>query len=87
MIEGALKFHIIAHRLSTIMNADKIVVVESGKVVEQGSHQQLLQNQGAYYQLWVSQYAVNSTSEIATSLDLYQVNANGYYACATPKTI
>lgn len=78
---------IIAHRLSTIMNADKIVVVESGKVVEQGSHQQLLQNQGAYYQLWVSQYAVNSTSEIATPLDLYQVNANGYYACAAPKTI
>jgi subfamily B ATP-binding cassette protein MsbA len=42
---------IIAHRLSTIQNADVIVVLESGKIVEQGSHQQLLNNNGLYKRL------------------------------------
>ncbi len=41
----------IAHRLSTVEHADKIIVVERGQVVEQGSHQALLAQQGAYYQL------------------------------------
>jgi subfamily B ATP-binding cassette protein MsbA len=43
---------IIAHRLSTIENADQIVVMEHGKLIEQGSHQTLLQQQGAYAQLY-----------------------------------
>lgn len=42
---------IIAHRLSTIQNADTIVVLESGKIVEQGNHQQLLNNNGLYKRL------------------------------------
>jgi subfamily B ATP-binding cassette protein MsbA len=42
---------IIAHRLSTIQNADVIVVLENGKIVEQGSHQQLLNNNGLYKRL------------------------------------
>jgi len=42
---------IIAHRLSTIENADKILVMEAGKIVEQGSHQQLIQQGGAYQHL------------------------------------
>lgn len=42
---------VIAHRLSTIENADLIVVMDKGQIVEQGSHQQLLAKQGAYYQL------------------------------------
>jgi ATP-binding cassette subfamily B (MDR/TAP) protein 1 len=41
----------IAHRLSTIRNADKIVVMSQGKVVEQGTHEQLLEAKGAYYEL------------------------------------
>ncbi len=45
---------VIAHRLSTIREADKIVVIENGTVVEQGSHEQLLQQQQAYYQLYQS---------------------------------
>uniref|UniRef100_A0A669QZ44 ATP binding cassette subfamily B member 4 n=1 Tax=Phasianus colchicus TaxID=9054 RepID=A0A669QZ44_PHACC len=42
---------VIAHRLSTIQNADKIAVIQNGKVIEQGSHQQLLAEKGFYYSL------------------------------------
>jgi ATP-binding cassette subfamily B protein/subfamily B ATP-binding cassette protein MsbA len=43
---------VIAHRLSTITNADKIVVIHDGKIIEQGTHSGLLANQGMYYELY-----------------------------------
>jgi ATP-binding cassette subfamily B protein len=46
---------VIAHRLSTIVNADRILVLEKGKVIEQGNHQTLLNAQGRYAQLWALQ--------------------------------
>ena len=46
---------LIAHRLSTVVNADTIVVLENGKVIEQGSHEVLHAKRGAYYQLWRQQ--------------------------------
>ena len=52
---------IIAHRLSTIQDADVIVVVDQGKVVEKGSHRQLLEQRGAYYALYMAQFAGNQT--------------------------
>ncbi|PTY36820.1 metal ABC transporter permease [Saccharospirillum sp. MSK14-1] len=46
---------VIAHRLSTVIDADRIVVLRDGQVVEQGSHQQLLAQQGVYADLWRTQ--------------------------------
>ena len=43
---------IIAHRLSTIMNADQIIVMKEGKIVQQGTHQELISKQGEYKKLW-----------------------------------
>ena len=51
LLKGRTSF-VIAHRLSTITNADKIVVIHDGKIVEQGSHAELLANQGMYYELY-----------------------------------
>ena len=45
----------IAHRLSTIMNADKIYVLEHGKVIEQGKHNDLLELKGLYFAMWRQQ--------------------------------
>lgn len=45
----------IAHRLSTIMDADEILVVDKGRVCEKGTHQQLLDTNGLYAQLWNAQ--------------------------------
>ena len=48
---------IVAHRLSTIRSADIILVMNEGKIVEQGEHEQLLKNRGFYYSLYQSQFA------------------------------
>ncbi len=47
---------VIAHRLSTIQNADVILVVNHGEIVEQGTHKELLKKQGFYYQLYKAQF-------------------------------
>tara|TARA_B100001093_G_scaffold499247_1_gene548299 strand:+ start:38 stop:1825 length:1788 start_codon:yes stop_codon:yes gene_type:complete len=47
---------IIAHRLSTVINADKIVVIDNGQIVEQGNHEELLKKRGAYSVLYQSQF-------------------------------
>ena len=55
---------VIAHRLSTVRNADLILVVRDGKIVEQGTHEQLLAAKGAYYRLYTRQYEDEATSVI-----------------------
>jgi len=47
---------IIAHRLSTIQHADKIIVLDQGKVIEEGNHAELLEKQGAYFNLYEKQF-------------------------------
>ena len=51
---------VVAHRLSTIKNADEIAVVSDGKIVEQGSHEQLMEKHGIYYDLYQLQFRANS---------------------------
>ena len=55
LTEGRTSF-IIAHRLSTIKNADLILVMKEGNIVEQGNHDELMAKQGAYAELYNSQF-------------------------------
>ena len=48
----------IAHGLSTVVDADRILVINDGQIVETGTHHTLLEQNGFYYQLYTSQYAV-----------------------------
>ncbi len=57
MMEGRTSF-IVAHRLSTIQNADVILVMKDGHIIEQGSHRELLAKKGFYAQLYNSQFAI-----------------------------
>jgi len=51
VLKGRTSF-VIAHRLSTIKKADRIFVVEGGRIIEEGNHEQLLEYKGIYYNLW-----------------------------------
>ena len=51
LLKGRTSF-VIAHRLSTVVNADRIVVIQDGRIVEQGTHSELLASGGVYYQLY-----------------------------------
>lgn len=55
MLEGRTSF-VIAHRLSTIKNADRIFVIDDGRIQEEGSHEELLAAKGAYYKLYAAQF-------------------------------
>ena len=55
LMRGKTSF-VIAHRLSTIQNADKILVMEHGDVMEQGTHEELMARKGVYYKLYASQF-------------------------------
>ena len=55
LMSGRTSF-VIAHRLSTIRNADIILVMKDGDIIEQGSHEELLANNGFYAQLYNSQF-------------------------------
>jgi ATP-binding cassette subfamily B protein len=55
LMAGRTSF-VIAHRLSTIRNADRIVVIEGGRIVEQGHHEDLIAREGTYHRLYMSQF-------------------------------
>lgn len=57
LLKGRTSF-VIAHRLSTIKNADRIMVINDGRIVEQGTHDELINNHGEYYNLYMAQYEI-----------------------------
>ena len=58
LMEGRTVF-VIAHRLSTVRNCDAIMVLDHGEIIERGSHDELLQQKGRYYQLYTGQFELN----------------------------
>lgn len=58
VLQGRTSF-VIAHRLSTIVGSDLILAIKDGKIVEKGTHTQLIQKKGYYYQLYCQQFTDN----------------------------
>ncbi|HPT70761.1 MAG TPA: ABC transporter ATP-binding protein [Candidatus Cloacimonadota bacterium] len=65
-LEGRTSF-IIAHRLSTIRSADRILVIENGRIIEDGNHQTLIHQRGHYYRLYTNQFLEEKELEILAS--------------------
>jgi len=58
LMQGKTVF-IIAHRLSTVKNADMIMVLEQGTIIERGSHDELIEKKGKYYQLYTGMFELS----------------------------
>lgn len=63
VLKGRTSF-IIAHRLSTIVNADRILVIKKGQIIESGNHNELLNKKGYYYRLYTNQFVKEQSKEI-----------------------
>jgi ATP-binding cassette subfamily B protein len=74
LLSGRTSF-VIAHRLSTIRNADQVLVLDNGRIVERGKHDELLRRQGFYYNLYMSQFKRQDEAAI--------LSGNGRHAVQT----
>ena len=66
---------VVAHRLTTIKNADEILVVSEGKILEHGSHEQLIEKAGAYKQLYELQFRTLEDSDDVRLNNLISMNS------------
>lgn len=73
---------IIAHRLATVKNCDEILVIDQGEVVEQGTHEELLKQEGHYFKLWEMQQGnfviKEEEKEVAVTEDLAEEDVISY---------
>ncbi|OLQ13929.1 ATP-binding cassette sub-family B member 8, mitochondrial [Symbiodinium microadriaticum] len=76
-VEGNCSVMLIAHRLSTVMSSDKIVVMDKGVVVEQGTHEELLKNQNIYAGLVQRQLAKQANTVSEAPEEMAEVDAEG----------
>ena len=58
LMEGRTVF-VIAHRLSTVRNSDAIMVLDHGRIIERGTHEQLIDQKGTYYQLYTGAFELD----------------------------
>lgn len=63
VLSGRTSF-IIAHRLSTVRSADRILVIDDGKIIEEGTHEQLIRKRGYYYELYTNQFKEEKTQAV-----------------------
>ena len=75
LLKGRTSF-VIAHRLSTIRNVDEVLVLDAGNIVERGSHDELLDQKGFYYNLYMSQFRRQAETETAAPISAS--GGNGY---------
>jgi subfamily B ATP-binding cassette protein MsbA len=83
LMQGRTTF-VIAHRLSTIRRADQILVMEQGKIVERGTHQQLYAAQGRYFDLYTRQHGIEENLFLAPG-EGDTVEGNGSSNTAQPR--
>lgn len=63
VLEGRTSF-VIAHRLSTIRNANRILVIKDGTILESGTHKELIQQKGYYYKLYTNQFIEEKSRDV-----------------------
>ncbi len=77
LLQGRTSF-VIAHRLSTIRNADEVLVLDKGQIVERGRHEELLAQKGFYYELYMSQFRRQAEIDALTSPAAPSPGGNGF---------
>ncbi|MCJ7544579.1 MAG: ATP-binding cassette domain-containing protein, partial [Phycisphaerae bacterium] len=65
---------VIAHRLSTIRSADRILVIDQGRIIEEGNHHELLRRRGRYYDLYTSQFTQEQQDRLLGAIEVQQDN-------------
>jgi ATP-binding cassette subfamily B protein len=77
LLKGRTSF-VVAHRLSTIRNADQVLVIDDGQIVERGTHASLLEAKGTYYNLYMRQFRLDgSENSDASGHENSHGNGNG----------